>query len=392
MSVQILHCSDTHLDKNFNIANLARAQERKEDLNKNFSAAVDYALKNRPDLFLMTGDIFDRVSPSNAARILVTQKIRQLKEAGISVFIIGGNHDVPKLGSQHLAIDLLSSAGLATVFSKSDEFGRRILQIDGKSVCVIGKSYYSQVEGQNPLRGLKIPIEGDYNLLLIHGSLQGLNVVSSVPEMASQNPFRPEDIKVGVNYLALGHFHNHYERDHEGCKIVNPGSMEKLSWAEMNDEKGFVWAELNGSEASSEFIRLETRPMEKYILNLSKNEDYSPTLRDHVIDYIMSQSDTIKIARLFLQGQITQQQYSELKMNEVVQATRDAFFHLGFDRTELDVEGFGRVFVERVENPVEAFVKRLDELISSAGTDEEKRRRLEQVKELGRKYLEEARL
>ena len=392
MSVQILHCSDTHLDKNFNIANLARAQERKEDLNKNFSAAVDYALKNRPDLFLMTGDIFDRVSPSNAARILVTQKIRQLKEAGISVFIIGGNHDVPKLGSQHLAIDLLSSAGLATVFSKSDEFGRRILQIDGKSVCVIGKSYYSQVEGQNPLRGLKIPIEGDYNLLLIHGSLQGLNVVSSVPEMASQNPFRPEDIKVGVNYLALGHFHNHYERDHEGCKIVNPGSMEKLSWAEMNDEKGFVWAELNGSEASSEFIRLETRPMEKYILNLSKNEDYSPTLRDHVIDYIMSQSDTIKIARLFLQGQITQQQYSELKMNEIVQATREAFFHLGFDRTELDVEGFGRVFVERVENPVEAFVKRLDELISSAGTDEEKRRRLEQVKELGRKYLEEARL
>lgn len=391
MSVQILHCSDTHLDKNFNIANLARAQERKEDLNKNFSAAVDYALRNRPDLFLMTGDIFDRVSPGNAARVLVTEKIRQLKDAGISVFIIGGNHDVPKLGSQHLAIDLLSSAGLATVFSKSDEFGRRILQIDGKSVCVIGKSYYSQVDGQNPLRGLKIPIEGDYNLLLIHGSLQGLNVVSSVPEMASQNPFRPEDIKVGVNYLALGHFHNYCERDHEGCKIVNPGSMEKLSWAEMNDEKGFVWAELNGSEASSEFIRLETRPMEKYILHLSKNEDYSPTLKDYVIDYIVSQSDPIKIARLFLQGQITQQQYSELKMNEIVQATREAFFHLGFDRTELDVEGFGRVFVERVENPVEAFVKRLDELISSAGTDEEKRRRLEQVKELGRKYLEEAR-
>jgi hypothetical protein len=37
-----------HLDKNFNISNLARAQERKEDLNKNFSAAVEYALKNHP--------------------------------------------------------------------------------------------------------------------------------------------------------------------------------------------------------------------------------------------------------------------------------------------------------------------------------------------------------
>jgi len=52
MSVQILHCSDTHLDKNFNIANLARAQERKEDLNRDFSAAVDHGLKGKPDLFL----------------------------------------------------------------------------------------------------------------------------------------------------------------------------------------------------------------------------------------------------------------------------------------------------------------------------------------------------
>ena len=391
MSVQILHCSDTHLDKSFNIANLARAQERKEDLNRNFSAAVDYALRNKPDLFLMTGDIFDRVSPGNAARILVTERIRQLKEAGISVFLIGGNHDVPKLGSQHLAIDVLSSAGLATVFSRSDEFEGQFLQVDGKSVRIVGKSYFSQVESQNPLHGLKVPTEGDYNLLMIHGSLQGLNVFSSVPEMVSQNPFRPEDIKSGLNYLALGHFHNYYERDYEGCKIVNPGSIEKLSWAEINDEKGFVWAELHGSNVSTEFVKLDTRPMEKCTLHLSKDEHYSPNLKEHVINYIRSKSDSARIARLFLQGLITQEQYNELKINEIVQATREAFFHLGFDRTELEVEGFGRVFVERVENPVEAFVRRLEELVAKAGVDEEKRRKLEQVKEMGRRYLEEAR-
>ena len=390
MSVQILHCSDMHLDKSFNIANLARAQERKEDLNRNFSTAVDYALKNKPDLFLMTGDIFDRVSPGNAARILVTERVRQLKEAGISVFLIGGNHDVPKLGSQHLAIDVLSSARLATVFSRSDEFESRVLQVNGKSVCVAGKSYFTQVESQNPLRGHTIPIEGDYNLVMIHGSLQGLDVVSSVPEMVSQNPFRPEDIRTGLNYMALGHFHNYYERDHERCKIVNPGSMEKLSWAEMNDEKGFVWAELHGSDISTEFVKLDTRPMEKHTLHLSKDERYSPNLKEYLINYIESKSDPARIARLFLQGLITQEQYNELKINEIVQATREAFFHLGFDRTDLEVEGFGRVFVERVENPVEAYVRRLEELITEAAMDEEERHRLEQVRELGRKYLEEA--
>jgi len=391
MSVQLLHCSDMHLDRNFNIANMTKAQERKEDLNKNFSVAVDYALKNKPDIFLITGDVFDRVSPGNAARIILTEKVRRLKDAGVAVLMIAGNHDVPKFGGQHVAIDVLSSAGLATVFSRSDEFGTSILKVEGKRVCVAGKSYFPQMESANPLRGHKIPLGGDYNVLMIHGSLQGLNVASSVPEMASQNPFRPEDIKVGLNYLALGHFHNYFQREHESCRIVNPGSMEKLSWAEMNDDKGFVWAELHGSEVSTEFIKLETRPMEKYTLHLSKDGDYSPTLCDHLISYIKTRNNPVKIARLYLQGQITQEQYKELKINEIVQATRDAFFHLGLDRTELEVEGFGRVFLGKVENPIDAFTKRIDQLIARADVSDEKRRELEQVKELGRRYLEEAR-
>ncbi|MGA2240207.1 MAG: exonuclease SbcCD subunit D [Candidatus Bathyarchaeia archaeon] len=390
MSVQLVHCSDLHLDKNFNISNLARAQERKEDLNKNFSVAVEYALKNKPDLFLISGDVFDRNSPSNSARVFVTERVRQLREAGIRVFIIGGNHDVPKFGSQHLAIDVLASAGLATVFSKSDAIEKQTLDVSGRKVCVAGKSYFTRFESENPLRGYKIPIEGDHNILMIHGSLQGLNVVSSIPEMAFQNPFRPGDITSGLNYLALGHFHNHFEREHEGCKIVNPGSIERLSWGELNDEKGFVWAELNGSDASLEFIRLETRPMEEYTLDLSTNGDYQPNLKDYLIEYLHKQSDPVKLARLNLRGQITQEQYRQLKLNEIYEATRDNFFHLNVRHGELYVEGFGRVFMERVDNPIEAFTKRLDILISEASS-EEKRRQLEQVKELGRKYLEEAR-
>jgi len=390
MSVQLVHCSDMHLDKNFNIANLARAQERKDDLNKNFSAAVEYALKNKPDLFLITGDVFDRNSPSNSARVFVTERVRQLSEAGIRVFLIGGNHDVPKFGSQHLAIDVLASAGLATVFSGSDAIAKQIVEINGRKVCVAGKSYFTRFESENPLRGYKIPIEGDYNILMIHASLQGLNVVSSIPEMAFQNPFRPGDIAKGLNYLALGHFHNHFEREHEGCRIVNPGSIERLSWGELNDEKGFVWAELDGSDASLEFIRLETRPMEEYTLDLSTNGDYPPNLKDYLIEYLHKQSNPVKLARLNLRGQITQEQYRQLKLNEIYEATRDSFFHLNVRHGELYVEGFGRVFMERVDNPIEAFTKRLDSLISEASS-EEKRRQLEQVKELGRKYLEEAR-
>jgi len=379
-----------HLDKNFNISDFARAFQRKEDLNRNFSAVVEYALKNKPDVFLISGDIFDKISPTNASRIFLTEKVRQLKDAHISVFMIGGNHDVPKFGaSPSLAIDVLGSAGLATVFSRSDRFERQLMRVAGRDICVAGRSYYAQFEGANPLRGVEVPLEGEYNILMIHGSLQGLNVSSSSPEMARQNPFLANDIKKGLNYLALGHFHNYFDREHRGCTIVNPGSLEKLSWAEINDEKGFVWAELNGSETSVEFVKLGTRPMEVQELSLSKDEK-EISIKDRVIEFVSRLSEKETMLKLNLRGLISQKQYSQLKVNEILSACRDMFFHLILDRRELEVEGYGRVFLERVENPVDAFSKRLDSLIADAGLDEERRLLLEQVKQLGIRYLEAA--
>lgn len=391
VSLQVLHCSDTHLDKNFGISNLAKAMQRKEDLDHNFSALVDFAIKNKPDVFLLTGDVFDKILPTNAARVFVTQQIRRLNDADINVFIIGGNHEVPRFGvSPSLAIDVLGSAGIATVFSHSDIIQKKKKIIKGKSICVSGRSYCTQFEGANPLKDVEIPIDGNYNILMIHGSLQGLNVASSVPEMAHQNPFLADDIKKGLNYLALGHFHNHFEREHVGCKIVNPGSTEKLTWAEINDEKGFVWAELNGSETTTEFIKLDTRPMEIDELMLSKDETYPKGIKQYVLDFLSKTTNPEKILKLSLKGVISQEQYNQLKINELLTACNDKFFSLQIDRKDIELVGYGKVFLERIDNPVEAYSKRLDTLINQTKPDDPNRELLEQAKSLGIKYLEAA--
>jgi exonuclease SbcD len=321
--------------------------------------------------------------------VFLTQEIRKIKDAGIQVFMIGGNHEVPRFGaSPSLAIDVLSSAGIATVFSRSDVIQNKKLTIKGKSIRVSGRSYYTQFEGTNPLKNIKVILDGDYNILLIHGSLQGLNVTSSNPEMANQNPFLADDVEKGLNYLALGHFHNHFEREHMGCIIANPGSLEKLSWAEINDEKGFLWVELNSSDTSTEFIKLDTRPMKECELTLSKDKEYSPNIKNHVLDFLSSLANKEEMVKVNLRGSISQEQHGQLKMNEILGACRDMFFHLLIDRKELEVEGYGRIFLERIDNPVEAFSKRLDSLITQADQDDSKRQLLEQVRALGIKYLE----
>jgi len=393
MSIQILHCSDPHLGKNFNIPSAERRFRRSEDLERGFASAVDYALKNHPDIFLLTGDVFDRISPPNVERVFLAEMACRLRDASIPFFVIGGNHDVPKTEpgprGRHLAIDILETAGLATVFSSSDEFQGRTLRVDGKEVRVVGKSYQAQFEAENPFAQGKPELGGDYNVIMLHGSLKGLGVTPTEEIMASQNPFQPENIPKGTNLLALGHFHNSFVRRYGECTIVNPGSMERMSWAEMGEEKGFAWIEMDGTEASVEFVKLETRPMGMTAITLSPALKYEPNATDFVVERLKEVADEERMVKLFLRGSVTLEQYNQLKIGEVLEACRDSFFHLIIDRRELEVEGYGRVFVERVANPLEAYMKRLQTIIARTQRDEE-RKHLEEILELGTKYLEES--
>jgi DNA repair exonuclease SbcCD nuclease subunit len=387
LSVQFIHCSDLHLDRNFNIFDSAKAQKRKDDLNNNFSKIVDYAIKNKPDLFFITGDIFDRIQPSNVSRVFLVKKIKELAAAGIKVFAIAGNHDIPKLGEHpSLAIDVLSIAEFATVFSDSKSFQKETLKIDGKNVCICGKSYFSQLDQRNPLRDDKVSLDGDYNIMLLHASLLGLNVSPSIPSMVNYNPFYASDMPPKLDYVGLGHFHNHFERDYNRCKILNPGSIEKLSWSEASDEKGFVWGELNERGVQTEFISLPCRHMEQKDLHLT------PEISDidnAIGTFLSGLQGCEKIFKLNIKGTITLEQYSRLRFNEIYSKYNNLFFHLQINREELEIEKYGRVFLSRIDNPKEGFAKRIDTLLSLTREDNE-RSMLSEVKTLGMKYLEAA--
>ncbi len=346
---------------------------------------MEYSLKEEPDLFLMAGDIFDKKSPSNESRVFLIREVRKLSEAGINVVAIGGNHDMPRTpGATSMAIDALSGAGLATVFS-STEVQSEAFRFDGKSVVVSGRSYLTQSENQNPMRGVTVDKGADYNIFMVHGSLQGLGVRPNTPEMAAQNPFYAQDIPDGVDYLAMGHFHNSFERAHGRCRIVNPGSVERLDWSEFDDKKAFAWVDMNESGADVDFIPLEMRPMESSSLSLNRNAgDLTKVVREH----LAQSRDPEKLFRLGLEGSLNKDEFSKLNFGDLLNYARDAFFDFDLVRDGLSVEG-ERIFLGRVDSPEHAFAKRLEGLIAKSASDEE-RRFLGDVKEAGMILLEEA--
>ena len=386
-TVKIVHCSDLHLDRTFNISNFALAMDRKNDLNRNFSTVVDSAIDRKADLFLITGDSYDRVTPTNATSVFLMENIRRLHDAGIRIFMIGGNHDVPKIGKYtHLAIENFESAGLARVFHKSDTLQQDVVEVNGATVCLSGKSYNTQDELTNPLKGEEIPLDGDYNILLLHAAFRGLGVVSSVPDYINQSPVYADNVVKGLNYLALGHFHNSFVREHRGCLIGNPGSIERLTWNELNDKKGFLWIELEGSKVRWEHIPLKTRNMQSLDLSVTKE---SGNLNDFIPTFLGQYKDQEAMIRLVLKGGISQAQYNQFRIVDLYRIAQNLFFHFSLDRTDLTVEEYGRIFFERIGTPKQAFERHLEDLIASAEIEDE-RRLLEKVKDLGKEYLEES--
>ena len=386
MTITAIHTADLHLDRNFGLPWLDRVERRKKDLYDNFQRIVDFALSERPDLFLICGDVFDRPKPSNEAKIFVVQKVRELHEAGIPVIAIGGNHDIPKFESGPMAIEILSAAGLATVFSNSEMFESKVLKIGQEEITVTGKSYYVAREDRNPLAEKPPTQTTRHSILMIHGSLNGMDVVPSIPDMASENPFMADDVPRAIDYLALGHFHNSFERQiKEGPLVANPGAIERFSKAEALEQKGFYWVEL-GENATVAFEKLPSRPIEERVFHVTAD---MKNLKDLLVNQIQQWADPEKMLEVRLIGQTTAEEFLRLRPNELYNQFYETCFSLYLNRSELQLDTLGPLISEQIESPIESYRKRIESQIEKTN-DETTRVFLQLVKDEGSKYLSEA--
>lgn len=384
MSIKIIHCSDLHLDKAFSSFNPGVAERRKRDLNENFRKIVDYALDEEADVFLIGGDVYDKVNPTNPTRTFFISQIKRLVDSDIYVYMIGGNHDVPKMrGEKNTALEIPKSAGLGTAFTGTEELQRDTIEIDGRKICISGKSYDPANEREDPLKGEELPTDGDLNILLLHASFRGMNVESIVPGMEEQRPIYKSDVE-GLDYAALGHFHNHFTRETEdGTVIGNPGSIDRLSFHEEGDGKGFISLTIDDEECSPDFVEIDARELETEEMEIGEGDG---DLNGKIESFLEERSDREKILRLRLTGSISLGQQKSFDVRRVYEKARDLFFDFQLNRDELEIEGYGRIYAEEIETAEEAFESHIDRLMEESDEDPDF---LGEVKRRGVEYLRE---
>ena len=89
--VRILHCADLHFDTPFKELDKDISDISKEELLEVFKNIIDLCIKEKVEVLLIAGDVFDNLTVNKSTLFFISEQINRIKH--IKVFISPGNHD-----------------------------------------------------------------------------------------------------------------------------------------------------------------------------------------------------------------------------------------------------------------------------------------------------------
>jgi DNA repair protein SbcD/Mre11 len=212
---RFLHGADIHLDsplKGLEAYRDAPVEQIRGAVRRAFDRLIDLALEEEVAFLLLAGDLFDGDWKDYNTGIYFMNRMGRLKEAGIRVFIVSGNHDA----ASQITRALRFPDNVVLFSHKKAE--TRIL--DDLGVAVHGRSFPSRAVSEDLTRDYPQGVHGLFNIGLLHTSLTGR------PGHEPYAPCTPAALESkGYQYWALGHVHQREEVSRDPW-IVFPGNIQ----------------------------------------------------------------------------------------------------------------------------------------------------------------------
>lgn len=307
--MKILHTSDLHIGKYIGTYDL------KEDTEYVLNQVVDTAIRERVEVVLISGDVFDRPNPSEEAIKIYVSFLKALLDKNIKVIAISGNHDSgirlsaykDILGKGYFVEGEFNSP--MRKVSLNDEYGPVNFYMLPFFTPFIVKSNLKLKKG---LENYDLAMDeiikrenidtSQRNIILAHQFVAGFKFGGSEEDFSYSNGDEKNVAGVGIisldkfqnfDYVALGHIHKPQKISRETIRYS--GSLLKYKTSEIDGpdksvviidlkEKGNIEVKLDPIKPLHPFVKIEgllseltnTNPNENDYVYLIVDDDKTP--------------------------------------------------------------------------------------------------------------------
>jgi len=213
--MKFIHAADIHLDSpllGLEQYEGAPVEEIRGATRRALENLVEMAMAEEVAFVLVAGDLYDGDWKDYNTGLFFGRQMTGLRETGIRVFLIRGNHDA--------ASQITKSLRMPDNVSWLSEHKPETVTLEDCGVAIHGQGFPSREVTDDLSAAYPEPISGLFNIGLLHTSVTGRE---------GHEPYAPCSLpgllSKGYQYWALGHVHK-YELLHEDPWILFPGNIQ----------------------------------------------------------------------------------------------------------------------------------------------------------------------
>lgn len=231
-----IHAADIHLDSPLHGLERyegAPVEEIRSATRRAFDNLIELAIDEEVAFVLLVGDLYDGDWKDYNTGLYFVERMTRLREVGIRVFIVAGNHDAASQITKHLRLP-----DNVTLFSTRKP--ERVV-LDDLNVAIVGQGFATRAITDNISQDYPQGGQHLFNIGLLHTCLDG---------KPGHEPYAPCTVdglrSKGYQYWALGHVHKREEVSQDPW-IVFPGNIQGRHIREVGP-KGCTLVTVDGGE------------------------------------------------------------------------------------------------------------------------------------------------
>jgi exonuclease SbcD len=322
---------------------------------------------------LLAGDTYKNRDPSQTQQRELAKRLSKISEAGIPIFLLVGNHDLPHGAGKATSIDIFDTLRVPNIHV-GNELKTFTIETPSGPLQIVSVPWpkRSQLLTREETRGMSIEEVNERiqylfstgiklsakqlnpnipAILTGHLTISGAKLGSERSMILGQDHFlMPSDIHLPeFDYIALGHIHRHQILRQDPL-MVYAGSLQRVDFGEEGDKKGFCVIELNSEfkqgKRLTDFTFHEVKAREFVTIDVNI-EQTSHDPNSEVISIISKHAvnDAIVRVRIYLDAEHS----TQLDENSIRQALSEAHFITSITRHVKEDERRTRIPADVIE-------------------------------------------